>query len=827
MVAKGYCYFHRGYLGYGRLEFNCNKSLGFCAYQDFTVVTRDENCLVEQTDLVYDPQTLLEYRNAVFTLYHTESSSAKESEKGSRPEDDLHPCTVSQMIKLIPRGSVRIPKPEFQPRNIQSKFKYLNKEYTRTHKIYRQTKWCRIHDCWDFCCSDRGFKGWLEKFSSIYSYSQGISYFTRSLHRHYYDKHDTHNFNQNIKHKPAKAQFNKFKHCLICNFAWHSKAKRTECTICKQIGIYPKIYPIICPGTSGENDTNQDSKPLNPDEAHNRTKIYKDINHKIDDDPAKPPSRGNLGLLHPFPKTVVTNGDRDNPNPICMHFIPIIAHTRTQNAKILRFSKFSLKRRRNRAEFREQKTILKNANFKITWGKGTGLLGRGSLIKPHANLQEVEHCCHKKRSPIHKATKTQMNQLRQILKQEANPNKTLNQENQHPKDYNADPSYKQNNIYTIKNGYLNKIKIATLNVRGFKEVEKQEQVMHWMEQNRIDILALQETYVNTNSKMKRGKYTYFFSTNISDKQRIEATQQKTKGKGKGKQKLGNQIDQERHGVAFIVKNSLLPIIKDINQIDGRIITLLIQDHASKLLICNNYVPHSGYELEVKTKHYENLQSAISKQNSHTKICILGDFNTRLQYQRQYEEHIIGKHIYRTNNVSENCKRGTMENRELFIQFCEENNLVAANTLYSKSQDELYTYISPEGEKAQIDFILYNKKWCNSIKNAGVDVKAGIYSDHRPIVATLHTKLAKPFKPEIKNRYQTPNEEQKRAFNSEIHCLGHNHWQDHKTVIESLKTAAEKHFQKVNPLIKKSYISEQTWTLIQERQEIMKLKNMET
>ena len=73
--------------------------------------------------------------------------------------------------------------------------------------------------------------------------------------------------------------------------------------------------------------------------------------------------------------------------------------------------------------------------------------------------------------------------------------------------------------------------------------------MYWMEKRKIDILALQETYVNTNSKIKRGKYTFFFSTNITDKHRADAKstkQGKGKGKGKQNQKLGNQIDQERH-----------------------------------------------------------------------------------------------------------------------------------------------------------------------------------------------------------------------------------------------------------------------------------------
>ena len=40
-----------------------------------------------------------------------------------------------------------------------------------------------------------------------------------------------------------------------------------------------------------------------------------------------------------------------------------------------------------------------------------------------------------------------------------------------------------------------------------------------MEKENIDILLLQETHFNTNSKHVRGDYTFHFSTIVTDKQR--------------------------------------------------------------------------------------------------------------------------------------------------------------------------------------------------------------------------------------------------------------------------------------------------------------------
>ena len=68
-----------------------------------------------------------------------------------------------------------------------------------------------------------------------------------------------------------------------------------------------------------------------------------------------------------------------------------------------------------------------------------------------------------------------------------------------------------------------------------------EKLVHFMEKENIDILLLSETHVNTNSTETHDKYTFVFSTNVTDKQRAEQEKSlkeaqinkgKTKGKGK-------------------------------------------------------------------------------------------------------------------------------------------------------------------------------------------------------------------------------------------------------------------------------------------------------
>ena len=122
-------------------------------------------------------------------------------------------------------------------------------------------------------------------------------------------------------------------------------------------------------------------------------------------------------------------------------------------------------------------------------------MGRGSLSNQNINLHVDPQNLSKPRSLKHKLTKNLEQKLKEISKHD-----------QSSQDNQADPHW---NKLPFKANYLTKIRIATINIRGFKEVEKQEYLMFWMDKNKIDIVALQGTYVNTNSKLKRGNFTFF------------------------------------------------------------------------------------------------------------------------------------------------------------------------------------------------------------------------------------------------------------------------------------------------------------------------------
>ena len=78
-----------------------------------------------------------------------------------------------------------------------------------------------------------------------------------------------------------------------------------------------------------------------------------------------------------------------------------------------------------------------------------------------------------------------------------------------------------------------------------------------------------------------------------------------------------------------------------------------------------------------------------------------------------------------------------------IQFCQENTLVIANTLFQQHKRRLYTLTSPDRQhRNQIDYILCSQRWRISIQSAKTRLGADCGSDHEPLIAKFRLKLKK-------------------------------------------------------------------------------------
>ena len=87
------------------------------------------------------------------------------------------------------------------------------------------------------------------------------------------------------------------------------------------------------------------------------------------------------------------------------------------------------------------------------------------------------------------------------------------------------------------------------------------------------------------------------------------------------------------------------------------------------------------------------------------------------------------------------------------EFCQENALVIANTLFQQHKRRLYTWTSPDGQhRYQIEYILCSQRWRSSIQSAKTRLGADCGSDHELLIAKFRLKLKKVGKTTRSLRY---------------------------------------------------------------------------
>ena len=88
-----------------------------------------------------------------------------------------------------------------------------------------------------------------------------------------------------------------------------------------------------------------------------------------------------------------------------------------------------------------------------------------------------------------------------------------------------------------------------------------------------------------------------------------------------------------------------------------------------------------------------------------------------------------------------------------IEFCQENALVIANTLFQQHKRRLNTWTSPDGQhRNQIDYILCSQRWRSSIQSTKTRPGAGCGSDHELLITKFRITLKKVGKTARPSRY---------------------------------------------------------------------------
>ena len=132
----------------------------------------------------------------------------------------------------------------------------------------------------------------------------------------------------------------------------------------------------------------------------------------------------------------------------------------------------------------------------------------------------------------------------------------------------------------------------------------------------------------------------------------------------------------------------------------------LQGKPFNITVFQVYAPTSNAEEAEVEQFYEDLQDLLELTPKKDALCIIRDWNTKLESQET--SGVTGKFSLGVQNEVE----------QRLTQFCQENALVIANTLFQQHKRRLYTWTSPDGQyQNQIDYILCNKRRRSPIQSA--------------------------------------------------------------------------------------------------------------
>ena len=129
----------------------------------------------------------------------------------------------------------------------------------------------------------------------------------------------------------------------------------------------------------------------------------------------------------------------------------------------------------------------------------------------------------------------------------------------------------------------------------------------------------------------------------------------------------------------------------------RLISVHLQGKPFNITDIQVYAPTSNTEEAEDERFYEDLQDLLDLTPKKDILFIIGEWNAKVGSQET--PGVTGKFGLGMQN----------EAGQRLTEFCQENALVIANTLFQQHKRRLYTWTSPDGQhRNQIDYILCSK-----------------------------------------------------------------------------------------------------------------------
>ena len=189
----------------------------------------------------------------------------------------------------------------------------------------------------------------------------------------------------------------------------------------------------------------------------------------------------------------------------------------------------------------------------------------------------------------------------------------------------------------------------------------------------------------------------------------------------------NSVNTAVGGVGLLIGPRALKTQNSIEKIQPRMMAATFNGNPRATII-SCYSPTNVSEENELVTFYDELSSLVRSIPKHIVLVIGGDMNAQIGKN--------GNNKYSLHNTSN-------RNGQHLTDFMIENRLACLNTNYQKTEGKLWTYTYTNNSKAQIDYVLINKKWKNSAMNSeAYSSFEGVPSDHRIVTAKIRLSLRK-------------------------------------------------------------------------------------
>lgn len=242
-----------------------------------------------------------------------------------------------------------------------------------------------------------------------------------------------------------------------------------------------------------------------------------------------------------------------------------------------------------------------------------------------------------------------------------------------------------------------KLTVATLNVRGIRNLNKRKKIFHWISKQNVDIFCLQETFLTKelDSQLKQnwpGKQYHCYSTSSHSR-----------------------------GTTILIKEGLdLENITVKYKGEGRGLMINFTYNNEQFAIINIYAPNN---LPERKQFFNNISEWILKTcPNHPNIIMLGDMNTHLEQ------------IDTTTNK-------TNPNKNTLLSLIKRLNLVDIWRKLNKNKRQ-YTWVDPANKehRTRIDYIFTAPTIMSQINKC--TIKNAPVPDHKLIKCTIEN-IGKP------------------------------------------------------------------------------------